>query len=159
MRVLPRGLATPAAIFLLDGRHERVAARRRGGIADQRGPVAGKCQLVHLRRVGRRIFPVHLHHRARRNHLQSRLRQGIDEGMLAEPAHGHVRAGSGRCIVHVPHCVRDDIDAPTLQYRFKAGRLCDGGVIEQNKQPSALREIIVNLLQFQWGERLRSARR
>ena len=36
---------------------------------------------------------------------------------------------------------------------FKTGRMFEGKIIEQHEQPSALREILVNLLKFRFGKR------
>jgi len=71
--------------------------------------------------------------------------------MLTEPANDDIVTGDRA--FQVLYEIGDDVDTPALQNGFESGRLSDGGVIEKHKQPSTLCEILVNLLQFKFGQR------
>ena len=66
--------------------------------------------------------------------------------MLAEIVNLHIR--SGNRVLRILHDIGADIDAPVPENVFQTGGMLDGRVIEQQEQPSALRKVLVNFLQF-----------
>ena len=110
--------------FLLDGGDERITARRRGGIARERG----------VRRWKRRVpspaarWPEDFSNPSRptrpgQNHLEREIVVGerIHHRMLAEFEDADVLSRHGR-VLRVLHVIGGDVHAPALQNGFQAGR-------------------------------------
>ena len=126
--------------------------RRFGRVARERRTRAGIDEFIHLRRAGGWVLRIHTANGPGQDHLQCKLCQRTDDRVLAEFADNDILTGNG--VPRIFHIIVADVDAPLLQNRFEPGGLSDGGVIEERQEPPALREVLINFMQFKAGQGL-----
>ena len=143
---------------LLNRDHER-ERRLSGQAAGHRGPGAGESDFLHARRIGGLGLQLQLAHRARQAQMESRLEQGIDDGMLAiaEIADDDIRPLDG--VIRIRDDIVADVHTPLGQNSLQARVLADRAKIKQGQQPAALVEVLLDLVQLDVGNDVSVGRR